>query len=104
MKYINSKFLYIDYNIRTQMKSMYKSIINRMCIIEQEVLRNTLDLAENEPDQIAYRIMKKRGYIGVVRGEVIHILKCDPLSVTVRNSSYCYKELPVLKNNNSYGS
>jgi len=39
--------------------------------------------------------MKGPGYMAVTAGEVIHIVKCILVEVTLRRTDTCYLELPV---------
>lgn len=52
-------------------------------------------LAAVHPDIFAYSIMKSAGYMAVIGGEVAHIIGCTPISVKIRHSEGCYRELPV---------
>ena len=46
--------------------------------------------------------MKKRGYIAAIRGDMVHIMQCAPVSFTLRTEKYCYEQAPVTVNNESY--
>jgi len=45
--------------------------------------------------------MKGPGFMAVVAGEAIHVIKCVPVDVLVRKSEKCYVELPVTSRNTS---
>lgn len=53
------------------------------------------------PDETAYAFMKQPGYMAVIAGEVIHLIKCTPVEVRLRSTEECYKELPVTYHNKS---
>ena len=79
--YVNSKFIYVERHIRTEMTRLYRDVMLQRCTLEQEVFKNTLTLATQAPDEFAFQLMKGPGYMSV--------LKMDE----------CYLQLPVLKNN-----
>jgi len=99
--YVNSKFVYVEKHVRNQMTSLYHNVIQQKCELEREVLTNTLSFAALQPDEFAYRLMKGPGFMAVVAGEAIHVIKCVPVDVLVRKSEKCYVELPVTSRNAS---
>ena len=46
--------------------------------------------------------MKGPGYMAVVAGEVVHIVKCIPVEVAVEHGANCYTELQVTRENHTY--
>ena len=100
--YVNSKFVYIEKHMRTELRSLYRDIVNQRCIVERRTLENTLTIATQAPDEFAYRLMKSPGHMAVVAGEVVHIIKCIPVEVTILHSKQCYSELQVSWKNNTY--
>ncbi|XP_070529907.1 uncharacterized protein [Cardiocondyla obscurior] len=100
--YVNSKFVYVEKHIRSQINSLYRDVLKQRCNLEQQVLKNALSIAVNSPDEFAYQIMKEPGYMAVISGEVVHIIKCTPVDVKIQHIKECYSELPVLKNNETY--
>jgi len=99
--YVNSKFVYVEKHVRNQMTSLYYNVIQQRCELEKEVLTNTVSFAALQPDEFAYRLMKGPGFMAVIAGEVIHVIKCVPVDVLVRKSEKCYDELPVTSRNAS---
>lgn len=100
--YVNSKFIYVERHIRQQMKSLYHDILVQQCNRERQILRNSLSLATQAPDEFAYTLMKGPGYMAVLAGEVVHIIKCIPVEVTLLRLSECYNQLPVTRGNETY--
>ncbi|KYN19400.1 hypothetical protein ALC57_08270 [Trachymyrmex cornetzi] len=100
--YINSKFVYVEKHIRSQMNLLYRDVLKQRCTLEQQVLKGALSLAINSPDEFAYQIMKGPGYMAVISGEVVHIIKCTPVDVKIQHVKECYSELPVQKGNETY--
>ncbi|XP_039308450.1 uncharacterized protein LOC120358389 [Solenopsis invicta] len=56
--YINSKFLYVEKHVRTQVNELYRNVLQQQCTLEQKVLKNALALATHAPDAFAYHIMQ----------------------------------------------
>lgn len=61
-----------------------------------------MSIASQSPDEFAYRLMKGPGYMAVSGGEVVHIIKCVAVAVKIQNGNFCYAELEVTKNNETY--
>jgi len=99
--YINSKFVYVEKHLKTQMQDLYRNILDQKCRLERQVLKNAISIAHNQPDVFAYNLMKGPGYMATISGEVAHIIKCVPNEVTRRSTENCYLELPVLLQNKS---
>jgi len=99
--YVNSKFIYVEKHIRTQLTQLYRDIMEQKCALEQQILRNALSLASVAPDEMAFRIMKGPGYTAVTTGEVIHLIRCVPVECKIRQTKECYHELPVAHRNTS---
>ena len=100
--YINSKFVYVEKHVRLQLTDLYKDVVMQRCLLEQRVLRNSLSLATLQPDQFAYDFMKGPGYMAVIGGEVLYIIKCVPIIVKLRQTKECYQELAVSRGEDSY--
>lgn len=100
--YINSKFVYVERHIRNQMVQLYHNLIEHRCNLEREILKNSLAIASRSPDIFAYNLMKGPGYMAIVAGEVIHLIKCIPTDVTVMSTEKCYNQLPVKRNNETW--
>ncbi|KMQ84581.1 hypothetical protein RF55_17519 [Lasius niger] len=100
--YMNSKFVYVEKHIRTQISQLYHDILLQQCNLEQRMLQNALAIATQSPDIFAYHLMKGPGYMALQAGEVIHIIKCVPVEVTLAQTDRCYNQLPVLRENLTY--
>ena len=93
--YVNSKFVYTERHIRTQMENLYQHLIKQKCELERDVLVMQLSIASYAPQEFAYLRMKEPGYTATLLGEVINIMKCQPVEVTIRKTDRCYNELPI---------
>ncbi|XP_070516614.1 uncharacterized protein [Cardiocondyla obscurior] len=100
--YVNSKFVYVERHLRTQINYLYTDIIKQRCELERQVLKNTLSLATQAPDEFAYQMMKGPGYMATLSGEVVHITRCTPVEVIVQHTQECYQQLPVSRENKTY--
>ncbi|EFN65203.1 hypothetical protein EAG_10155 [Camponotus floridanus] len=99
--YVNSKFIYVEKHLKTQLTQLYRDIMEQKCVLERQVLQNALTLASIAPDEMAHRIMKSPGYTAITSGEVIHLIKCVPVECRIRHTEACYNELPVTYQNKS---
>lgn len=84
------------------MKTLYRDALLQRCNLERQTLKNSLSIATQSPDQFAYNLMKGPGYMAAIAGEVVHIVKCLPVEVTIEHGDYCYAELQVSRNNATY--
>lgn len=99
--YVNSKFIYVEKHLKTQLTQLYQDIMEQKCALERQILQNALSLASIAPDEMAHRIMKAPGYTAITTGEVLHLIKCVPVECRVRQAENCYNELPVTYQNKS---
>lgn len=100
--YVNSKFIYVEKHLKTQLTQLYRDIMEQKCALERQILKNALSLSSLSPDEMAYRIMREPGYTAVAAGEVLHVIKCVATECRIRQTELCYNELPVTHNNQSY--
>lgn len=100
--YVNSKYVYIERHVRTQMKDLYRNLVKQRCLIEKETIRNNLALAVSSPDEFSYNLLKGPGGMAVVAGEVVHLIKCLPVEVKIEHGEECYTQLQVSWNNETW--
>ena len=100
--YVNSKFVYVEKHIKTQMRNLYRDVLLQRCNLERETLKNALAIATQAPDEFAYNLMKGPGYMAVTAGEVVHVIKCIPVEVMIQHGDECYAELKVVNGNSTY--
>ena len=103
-KYVNSKFVYVEKHIKTQIRNLYRDVLLQRCNLARETLKNGLAIATQAPDEFAYNLMKSLGYMAVTAGEVVHIIKCIPVEVMVQQEEECYVELKVMIRNTTFVS
>lgn len=100
--YVNSKFVYTERHIRMQVEKLYLNVLLKKCELERDVLQTQISIASHHPAEFAYMRMKEPGYTAVPRGELIYMIKCQPVEVTIRKVERCFLELPIMYNNNSH--
>ena len=81
------------------MSKLYHDLLTHKCQLEQQVFKNSLIIATQAPDELAYHLMKGPGYMSIIAGEVVHIIKCIPVEVMVQQAEECYAELKVMIRN-----
>lgn len=102
LTYINSKFVYVERHVRTQVKSLYRDMLQHRCNLERAILRNSLAIALIAPDHFAYSFMGGGGYYAQVAGEVLYIIKCVPVEVQPQKDADCHQQLRVSRNNETW--
>lgn len=100
--YINAKFVYMEQENENQMRELYTDIINQKCESDVKAIKDILTLAYLSPDLFAYNMIGP-GYMAHVAGELIHIVKCLAVEVTVKaNATVCYKQIPIVYGTQDY--
>ena len=61
-----------------------------------------MSIATQAPDEFAFDLMKGPGYMAVVAGEVVHIVKCVPVEIKMRHGDTCFAKLQVTRNNQTF--
>lgn len=97
--YVNSKFIYVEKHVKRQMTALYHDVLTQRYTTERKIIENVLSLATLLLDEFAYTITTTLGYMALIAGEVVHIVKCIPVQVKVRHTTECYTELPVWQGN-----
>lgn len=103
--YMNSKFIYVEKHIRSQINQLYRNILLQQCNLELRMLQNALAIATRSPDIFAYHFMKGPGYMALLAGDwhyVIYIVKCVPVEVKIVHTQEYYEQLSVMVNNRTY--
>lgn len=102
LTYVNAKFVYVERHIKSQIQTLYLNLVHKKCELERDVIQMQLAVAHHHPSEFAMMRMKEHGYTAIPRGEVIYIIKCQAVEVTIRETPRCFNELPVNYNNNSF--
>jgi len=89
----------VEKRVHTQISQLYRNVLQQQCNLEQRMLKNALALATHSPDAFVYHVMQGSGYMVLLAGEVIHIVKCVPVEVRLAQVQECYDQLPVTRDN-----
>ena len=101
MAYVNSQFVYVEKHLKRQLGMLYRDVLTQQCEIERKVLTNILSIGAQRPEEFAYRLKERAGYIGILAEEDMYIAKCTPVLVMPRETTECYNILPVSRNGES---
>ena len=93
---------YLSHCVRTQISQLYRNVLLQQCNLEHKILKNALALRTHSPECFAYHIMQRLGYMALLAGEIIHIVKCISVEVKLTQTQECYDQLPVIRNNITY--
>jgi hypothetical protein len=80
---------------------MYYDLIHKKCLIETEVIRQKLSLATISLSEFSYLQGEGPGYTSILAGEVIYLIKCQPVVVALRRTDRCYQEVAITYSNRS---
>ena len=94
-KYFDNKITIIYKTLEGEIKDIYIQNTKRTCENELSIIQKNLDIAHINPDLFAFDLMGP-GYTAQLAGNVIHIIKCQPVEVNiVQNPKYCTQEIPI---------
>jgi hypothetical protein len=102
MAYVNTKFVYIENYLKTNLVELYSDLLMKQCELERKMLIHKLSLASFSLSEFAYQMGEGPGYISIKAGEIIYLLKCKPVNVEILPQKACFDELSVNYNNKSY--
>ncbi|CAL1672026.1 unnamed protein product [Lasius platythorax] len=88
--FVNSKFIYVEKHLKTQLTQLYRDIIKQKCALQRQILENALSLASIAPNEMAHKIIKTLGYTAIMAGEAIHLIKCVLVECRIRQINVCY--------------
>lgn len=101
LNYINSKLVYTMRHTKNEVDRLFRIFEKERCKMQNRISENMMTLAILSPKEFAYQYFHEPGYTAVVRGEVVHVAKCNPVDVvpTPLPPGTCYNELLVSHNN-----
>ena len=103
MTYVNSKILFLAKKNEDNFQNLHEILAKKRCQLQAETIKNRAALAISDPDQFALAMNDlKPGMSGKLSGEVVHLFKCEKKSVTRRNTSECFDEIPVTYEGKDY--
>nr|WPV62257.1 MAG: putative glycoprotein [Wufeng shrew chuvirus 2] len=95
LTYLNAKLTFTYHNLMDSARDMYLSAMHETCKIEREMLKNRIEIIRLNSAAGGLSSLLKEGMFAKTNGEVIHLIKCEPVAVTFRNSDICYDSLPI---------
>lgn len=93
--YVNSKFVHVERHIRNSLTSLYKDVIRHRCDLERTMLETRLGMASTNPIEFAFLVMGGPGFTALQMGELVYIVQCQAVDVSLREDPSCYQEIPV---------
>lgn len=101
LNYINSKLVYTMRHTKNEVDRLFRIFEKERCKMQNRISENMMTLAIVSPKEFAYQYFHEPGYTAVVRGEVVHVAKCNPVDVVPvpLNDGRCYNELQVSLSN-----
>lgn len=76
--------------------------MKRECDIARDTLLQRLLIAQITPNKFAYIHGGGKEYTAVLGGEIIYLIQCKPVPVSMRPSDSCFLDIPATYNNESY--
>ncbi|KAL7301579.1 hypothetical protein TKK_0005593 [Trichogramma kaykai] len=74
--FINTKALFLEKHLIGQMRKIYDALMLERCKLERKDIEDALAIATLQPSELAYQILGERGFMSLVAGEALHIVKC----------------------------
>lgn len=94
--YRDSKFIHLERHIGRSITELNAHVMAKLCKLEARMISNLQSLAMVDPIEFAYAWNQKPGFTALIRGELVHMVKCVPVSVHIHTTTICTHELPVL--------
>ena len=93
--YRDSKFIHLERHMGQALGEMNANVMHKVCQIQGQIVANLQSLAMSDTLEFAYAWRKAPGHTALVRGEVVHVVNCVPVRVTIATINYCTHQLPV---------
>ena len=98
-KYFDNKIDIIYKALDGEIKDIYLRTNKANCQNEISLIRENLEIARLNPELFAYTLMGP-GYTAQLAGNVIHIIKCQPVEVKIEPyPKFCTLEIPIRYHN-----
>lgn len=95
------KLIYLERNIANKTTDLYRLFYMRYCKLNRDHHYSLLSMARSNPEEFAWVYTKKPGHTAVLRGEVLYLVKCNPVRVDILPYTNCYQELRVVDSYNT---
>lgn len=99
--YFSNKLTIVYETLESQIKDIYLYQTKRNCENQISIIKKQLSLAFIAPEQFAHNLMGPR-FTSQLPGNVIHIIKCQPIEITINPNPKNYnQDIPMLYHNKS---
>nr|QPD01636.1 glycoprotein [Liman tick virus] len=101
--YTNTKLVFVERHLAREIQSLYAHYHERVCALQHQTLQQLVTLAYVSPEEFAWAYSGKPGVSAVIRGEVVYIIECQPVTVSFRQTDKCFQEIPIWTPRNQTG-
>lgn len=95
IRYIETKHMTFAYGSSLSLLDIIQTISMNQCQSYRGTLLNRLHIIAATPSSANLLLNNRPGIYGRVAGEVVHIMQCPAVMVTLRRNMFCTSEIPV---------
>ncbi|AJG39055.1 glycoprotein [Tacheng Tick Virus 4] len=95
VKYLEAKMVTFAYGSALTAREMVVNLERQQCSLHRETLLNRLHIVASTPSSATLLLDNEPGVFGRVAGEVVHLLRCPAVEVTLRRADHCSLEIPI---------
>ncbi|KAG0415859.1 hypothetical protein HPB47_006969 [Ixodes persulcatus] len=85
--YTNSELVYVEQHLARELTSVYHHFQRQLCDVNHRLLTHLTTLAMVALEEFAWTYTQQPGVTAVLRGEVVCMVQCAPVSVTYRTTN-----------------
>ena len=102
-RFIQTKTGFVFRKLQMDLYDHYTSWYVKNCYMENELWKTKMQQLMLHPDTLGINVMgNKKGIVAKKRGDVVYMMECDPVIVSLGVPKYCTHELPVRYNGTNY--
>ena len=102
-RFIQTKTGFVFRKLQMDLYDHYTSWYVTNCYIENELWKTKMQQLMLHPDTLGINpLSKKKGVVAKKRGDVLYLMECDPVLVSLGVPKFCTHELPVRYNGTNY--
>jgi len=91
---------YLSLHVGMELDKLAEVAMNNICRVEQSIRIESLYSSKEEPEELGFRMMNRRGYRAVVAGEAIIVSSCETVNVQLYPQKECFDLIPVIRGAN----
>jgi len=91
---------YLSLHVGMELDKLAEVAMNNICRVEQSIRIESLYSSKEEPEELGFRMMNRRGYRAVVAGEAILVSSCETVNVQLYPQEECFDLIPVIRGAN----